>query len=695
MMKSVRPLLILSLVLIAVALSLPQALRADESFYQGRIINMMPPEIAPGQANEVRLRARNDGVSAFFAVEITSLPAGWTTNIVKSEPQIIAAGQARNFFFNITPPANETAVPRTIRFRLTTFVNDSPLLEKFLEERTFDIKAVAVPGPFNLTNPGQMQTGIQQPFTFSWTGATQAASYRLELFADKNGQPDEQQKLTIPDIQGTSFPFTEEDFPILQGGGELYHWRVFAINSQGETMNSGGMHVFRMFLMPPAQPFEILEPSEDDEAINNTRPTFRWSQSQNAQVYEILVYPDSDGGPGEPAVFTQLVESDINELTMPTDLLPGRYHLSVGAHNRSSSEDSTPKFRPFLISSIPGFNAIAPEVGATGVSDRPLFRWQFADNVFGFRVDLEEYTNNGLVALESVQVSAFEHELEWSGRRLNPGAQYRWRVVAFAGQQERPNNGGWRDFSVSPLGVFRTVLPVEEDDSVPLVPTFRWQDSANATGYRVDLTTEVGGIPNPDAVQSSSVIEDATQWVSAFGELEPARNYFFRVRALHEPSGAERASENAWVPFRTTGLVPFGLIAPDDGASGVSRTPTFQWDSVASAEKYRLHVFIPGLGYLTPIETEGNTPMLTLTEEQALSGVTTHYWTVEAISPSGESRMADETFSLFTVPKLTANHEDIVAGLLGKKVLSIAELSILGFGSNHILRSADLIPHQP
>jgi len=667
----------------------PQTSGADPSFYQGFIVDLGPKEIPPGETSQVRLRVQNTGVSASFQAEITQLPGPWFIQPGKTAPTFIANGRTGDLIFNITPNAGAAPVPQNVSFRLTVLVNDDPFQEKFLDNGTFQITPVAVPGAFTLISPAEFQSGIRQPFTFRWNPSSQATAYTLRVWASEDGQPVGEPGV-FESITGTSFTFPE-DFRIFEGGGEVYFWNVTSWNSQGTRENTEGPIPFQMFVTEPPQPFEMVQPSVDDQPMP-TRPRFEWTTSQNATLYAIYIYGEENGLPVEPALQVHEVEAPASSYELPDDLAPGRYWVTIGGFNRGGVVSANPQIRPFYITSIGGFNLLEPAPEAQNVSPSPTFRWTMAENVLGYRLEIAHEFTTGWEVLPPVSLSAFDTSHTWRETPLLSGREYWWRIVAVTSTSERPNDGGWRPFRVSPLGTFRSVAPYAEEQAVALRPLFAWQAATGAQNYQVQIAPELGGAPNENQIQTSpNLPADARQWQSTLAELVPNSRYYFRVRAT--VNGAQRFSEEGWVPFNTTRMTPFALVSPANNATNVSRTPFLQWQPVTGATGYRVHMKLVGIGTLPPVEITTNTTSLTWDAASPLSPAAQYEWTVEAIHPD-ESRFANAPFR-FTTQNRTSlpNQNDVIDALLGRQFLSPIDRLQLGIPSGRAISVEDVIPY--
>jgi hypothetical protein len=89
----------------------------------------------------------------------------------------------------------------------------------------------AVPGMFTLTSPADLATSVTITPTLTWTPATNATDYRVQV--------DTTVAFSAPIIDKTVNSATIYSYTVLLADnlqlGILYHWRVIAVNAYGQT----------------------------------------------------------------------------------------------------------------------------------------------------------------------------------------------------------------------------------------------------------------------------------------------------------------------------------------------------------------------------------------------------------------------------------------------------------------------------
>lgn len=198
----------------------------------------------------------------------------------------------------------------------------------------------ALPGPFTLESPVNRQTGVAIPVTLRWSRSNRAIDYRLQIASD----PFFSNIITTATVSDTQFTATSgEIIP-----DRRYYWRVHARNQHGETRSSGAIPSFVTVVNQPG-PFDLLEP-EEGAIVRTSRPTLRWTPSEDASSYLIIVARDPD-------LLDRVVSHTkfADEGEEQSYRLPGlrlepdtEYHWSVVGLNAAGDVTSTPSARSFV-----------------------------------------------------------------------------------------------------------------------------------------------------------------------------------------------------------------------------------------------------------------------------------------------------------------------------------------------------------
>lgn len=656
-----------------------------QDFFKGEIVSLTPADYLAGAQTTGRLRMRNTGVSAFFAAQALEVPSGWTVTPAFTNQVLVRNGDAHNFSFQITAPATATA-PVNIKFALVVYVDD--VFPVYADEETFQIRSVALPGMFELTSPPAGAFNIAMPITFQWEASSGAVSYRFELYEEQGGGAAPTPFFVRQDLETNSTTVTEADAPLPPGTD--FFWRVIAINTVGQRINTGGLQVFRTMPEPPLGIFHFIVPAEDGMRLSTT-PSFSWEPSDNAIQYLLEVFPDVNGMPMPPAV--RAVELTTTSYAWTGEpLAPGNYHVLVAAFNRTGGLQVSGGPRPFIATALSAFTQQTPAPGANGVSDEPAFLWTQSANATAYRLELSLLTTSGPQPAATITTPNAAVSHQWTGTPLVRGATYEWMVTALGPTEERPSTNGPLQFTVRPVGTFSVLHPVGGDTGVSVSPVFEWQPAPSAVSYKVEFTPSDGGAPDLGSISSPPELTvTGTSAALTSMALAPAKDYFWRVTASGAGGAPTQTNREGWVPFRTAELAGFNLLSPANGAMGVSLQPVLMWEAVPRAEKYRVHLSAAGTGSLPLFETTGNTPSIALGLGAKLNGETMYTWTVEAVR-AGEVRFAAQPFQFTTTSRPAAVYQDIVDAIVGRQILSVPERAALGIGADERIDVSTLMP---
>jgi formylglycine-generating enzyme required for sulfatase activity/N-acetylneuraminic acid mutarotase len=210
---------------------------------------------------------------------------------------------------------------------------------------------------------------------------------------------------------------------------------------------------------------------------------------------------------------------------------------------------------------------------------------------------------------------------------------------------------------------FRCVLQEMVQTPMPVAPaygaigqalmlTLTWSTVDNATGYRVQISTDSTFAAPP---VKDSMLTSATITVSG---LAGGVTYYWRARAT--VAGGASAYCAAW-RFTTLGtsLQMPTLLSPANASTGVSSSPVLTWTTVSGASAY--HVQVSSSSTFGVITAEDSTLTAASWTAVSLASGTTYYWRVEAKSAGNWSAWSSAwgfTVALLATPVLSspANH---------------------------------------
>lgn len=172
--------------------------------------------------------------------------------------------------------------------------------------------------------------------------------------------------------------------------------------------------------------------------------------------------------------------------------------------------------------------------------------------------------------------------------------------------------------------------PLEKATGIATSPALLWSPSAGALTYRVQIATRSNF--SATVVDQSGLTTTAT---SATG-LAGSTLHYWRVAASNAQGTS--AWSASWV-FTTTAPAPSSppsaptLYFPRNGATGVSASPTLQWNAATGASSYRVQVSTTSAFTTTAVDRSSITT--TSTAVAGLASGTRYYWRASAANSAG------------------------------------------------------------
>ncbi|HMK39059.1 MAG TPA: fibronectin type III domain-containing protein, partial [Bacteroidota bacterium] len=219
---------------------------------------------------------------------------------------------------------------------------------------------------------------------------------------------------------------------------------------------------------------------------------------------------------------------------------------------------------------------------------------------------------------------------------LAPATIYYYRV--------RATNSGGTSLNSNRIGVTTLPLPPQAPVSKPatLVTASgfhaNWSPSTGASGYRLDVSTDVAFGTFAGAYNNLAVTDTGLGVTS----LNPGTTYYYRVRA-ENPGGASGNSV-------TVSLVTIPPAPVAVAGSSVSKTGfTASWNSAPGATGYRLDVSSDSLFVTGIVEADSAAGNVLSTAVTGLSPGTVYYYRVRAANAAGTGASSNR-ISVTTIP---------------------------------------------
>lgn len=664
------------LLIMCVALLCPVRLHAgDIGFGLSAIMGDVTPDlVSTRDRTPLTVQVTNTGIGSPYRMEIEG-DAGLNAVLITTDPISLQSGRSATYTVDVSP-----ADPGSYSLRIAVYGEDPPDEVK-VQERTFTVRAAAPPETFLILQPNQ-DAVLEGQFDIVWTPSPNAENYDIHLYEYAGADPVKPALLVFSNRTGTSFRYSTASLQ----KGKRYAVEIFAKNEIGVLNNAEGLRSFFVQAAPDASGFSVLQPQLDEKLT--TTPRILWQPAANALKYRVTLFTESNGMPSPTPlrVVDDILTTSYDWSNPPLE--PSRnYYVTVYAFGESGIpvQNVGGPIR-FFASALGDFYLVYPAENENGINPKPEFRWQAASGAHGHTIFIYEETADGdelfHAAVTGTDAVVVRYRLP-EGRPLRPDTVYRWVVVAFrtdaAGNvtELRETADSDRFFRTTRMSEFMIRYPWSEAVGVPQVPTFRWDPTTGGLNYFVEVTRPMSnGKPNEATILQSRPIP-ANEWVSEFPPLLLGGNYFWRVWGFDGKTAVFNLG--GWQKFQVTKLAPFNLLAPADDTSDTSMTLTLEWEPVANAQGYAVHLSIPGRRVYEPLLVDATVPAVTLPREHLkLNSKTDYEWHVEAFAQDGaDTRVSNETWTFGTGfrglgdPPLGAC--DVLEHLIGQQLLSATD----------------------
>ena len=415
-------------------------------------------------------------------------------------------------------------------------------------------------------------------------------------------------------------------------GGITYYYRIRAYNASGTSENSNIITVFTA----PIPPVAI-----DATNITTTSINANWNSSATATGYYLDVATD--------LVFTNIV-SGYNNLdagnvtTLPISGLSGgtTYYYRIRAYNTSSTSENSNTIT-VLTAPIPPVAIAATNITTSSFNAN----WDPSATATGYYLDvatnadfiniLSDYSNLNAGNVTTLPING-----------LSGGTIYYYRIRAY--------NASGSSVNSNVITVLTAPIPPVATAAISITATSfnaNWNSSLTATGYYLDVATDLG-FTNFASGYNNLDVSDVTTF--PINGLTECVSYYYRIRAYNESASSENSNTI------TVLLLPPAPIAI--AATNIS-IPSFEanWNSTSCAIDYKIDVatdsaflnIIPAYNNLST----GNVNSYSII---GLNANTPYYYRLRANSIYGTSTNSN-IITVKRCPIITwANPTDIVYG---------------------------------
>jgi hypothetical protein len=489
--------------------------------------------------------------------------------------------------------------------------------------------ALAQLNPPTLLLPPNGDTNVSVTPTFDWTDVSGATSYRIEVWTGLT---------LIIDVQG----LMSSTYSVTSGqlsSNTNYYWRAAAVNSS-QTSWSGYWN-FKTTLAAPMPPV-LIAPPNNATGVSRT-PTLDWSDVSGANYYGVQVSTS-------PSFGTTVINANgltSSQYVVTTPLNYGTvYYWRVNASNAGGPSSWSNAWSFTTIISPPAPPALtSPPNGGLNISVTPLMDWTDVSGV-SYTLQISTDANFNTIILNAGSLTQSQYQIQpgtFSGSTL-----YYWRVAS-------SNAGGQGNWStiwsfttiVGPPAAPALLSPYNNAINITRTPLIDWSTVSGAGSYRIQVSTD-------STFNSTYIINTLTgtseyQVTSALGYYT---KYYWRVCAIN--NGGAGPYSTVW-NFRTVPQAPSAptLIAPLNGSSGISLTPTLDWSDVPTANDYIVQIALSS-AFSNIIYSDTVSASQRIVPSGVLNGSIQYYWRVFARNAGGNSP-SSSVWNFTTLVTLGAN----------------------------------------
>jgi hypothetical protein len=276
----------------------------------------------------------------------------------------------------------------------------------------------------------------------------------------------------------------------------------------------------------------------------------------------------------------------------------------------------------------------SPTDGATGIATNPTLSWKESSGADSYTIQISTNSDMSSPVVNQSGITG----TSYSASGLDNGTQYYWQVNA----TNAGGTSGW-----SSVWNFTTIVaapatptlssPPNGATGVSTTPTLSWNTVSEATRYEVEVHSNSGFT---NIVYQNTNVTGTSVTVSP--ALQNNTQYYWRVRAVNDGGESSWSSRN----FTTIAAAPSSptLVSPNNGATGVSTTPTLSWNTVSEATRYEVEVH-SNSGFTNIVYQNTNVTGTSVTVSPALQNNTQYYWRVRAVNDGGESSWSSRNFT--------------------------------------------------
>lgn len=388
--------------------------------------------------------------------------------------------------------------------------------------------------------------------------------------------------------------------------------------------------------------FVLLSPEDGATGVSLT-PTLDWSDMPGAIFYDVQVATDTAFT--KPVVDITGILAITSEYTVPEEVLENgtNYNWRVRFSDGITTSEWLEPFDFTTIVAAPSVPVLtSPTNGATGVSLTAALDFEDVKGADSYDIEVADNAAFTDPVISATGLTSSEYNV--TAGTLNNNTEYFWRVRAV-------NTGGTSAFSsafsfttiVAAPSVPVLTSPSNGATGVSLTAGLDWEDVKGADSYELQVADNAGFT---DPVISATGLTSSGYSVPS-GTLSNNTEYFWRVRATNAGGTSAFSSAFSFTTIIGAPGIPV-LLTPADGSTGISLTPTLDWEDAANAESYNVQLANEPSFSIMIIDESGVKGSTFNVPSGVLSNSATFYWRVSTTNSGGTSDFSS-AFSFTTI----------------------------------------------
>ncbi|MEX2088130.1 MAG: fibronectin type III domain-containing protein, partial [Bacteroidota bacterium] len=478
-----------------------------------------------------------------------------------------------------------------------------------------------------LENPPNNANNIPVNVTLEWQ-AIAGATYDVEVATDNK----------FSAIVGGATGISSNSFEVSAlKPKEKHFWRVRAKTALGTGPWSNDRTFTTAAPSLPA-PSPVYPPPGEKQVPMNLR--LEWTAVAGADEYAVQISSDRQ---------FRLILTETNGIKETGfelgKLLPGTtYYWRVRATGANGAGDWPRDGWDFTTATaqLAFPRLVSPSDGAKNVFTDPTLSWAASPGATVYAIQYATDRNFKKDPLEIKGILPTQYQL----RGLSANESYYWRVRG----EDSIGVSEWSDSWAFTTGSGRLtapalITPSDQAKGVSTNPHLEWHPVSGAVSYGLQYTT------NRQFKMDTITVTGIQQSSLALTGLVPNENYYWRVSVQDSTSSSEWSEARGFTTGSGKLAAPL-LIAPSDGAKGVSINPRLEWAQAKGALSYDLqYALMKNFKKDVILVERVEKTSVTL---QNLERNETYYWRVSARDSSGASDWSPEASFTTGSSKLNA-----------------------------------------